>query len=262
MCPQCAWVQVEHWLAKQKARLLACEPYHVIFTIPHALNALWLANVDVMSGLLFASVHDTLLELLGDPKYLGARPGIIATQHTWSQTLVLHPHIHCLVTGGGLTQAGEWVAVRHGFLLPMRVVMAVFRGKLRAAIQQGLQHGQLTPPAGKSCQQLENLLNKLGRQKWNVQIRERYPHGQGILVYLARYLRGGPLSNRRWLACDGQQVVFEYEERAQGPGGQAQRRTMRLPLEQFIGRWLLHVPPAGAVLVRCWGLYAHTQGAA
>jgi Putative transposase/Transposase zinc-binding domain len=262
MCPQCAWVQVEHWLAKQKARLLACEHDQVIFTMPHALNALWLANVDVMSGLLFASVHDPLLELLGDPKYLGARPGIIATQHTWSQTLVLHPHSHCLVTGGGLTQAGQWVAVRHGFLLPMRVVMAVFRGNLRAALQQGLPRGQLTPPEGKSRQPLENLLNKLGRQKWNVPIRERYPHGQGILVYLARYLRGGPLSNRRLLACDGQQVVFGYEERAKGPGGQAQRRTMSLPLEQCIGRWLLHVPPAGAVLVRCWGLYAHTQGAA
>src|SRR6266498_3225123 len=91
MCPPCAWVQVERWLAKQTGRLLGGEHYHVIFTIPHELHALWLANVDVMSGLLFASVHDTLLELLGDAKYLGARPGIIATLHTWTQTLVLHP---------------------------------------------------------------------------------------------------------------------------------------------------------------------------
>jgi hypothetical protein len=253
-------VQVERWLTKQKARLLACEHYHVIFTMPHELNELWLANVAVMTQLLFASVHETLFELLGDGKYLGAKPGIIATLHTWSQTLVLHPHVHCLVTGGGLNEAGHWVAVRNGFLLPMRVVMAVFRGKLRAAIHQGLQHGQLTPPAGKSRQQLENLLNKLGRQKWNVHIRERYPYGHGVLIYLARYLRGGPLSNRRLLACDGQQVVFWYEERAKAKGEQAHRRTMGLPLEQFLGRWLLHVPPARAVRVRCWGLYAHTQG--
>ncbi|MGH8058058.1 MAG: IS91 family transposase [Candidatus Entotheonellia bacterium] len=262
MCPQCAWVQVERWLAKQKARLLACEHYHVIFTLPHELNELWLANVAGMTQLLFASVHDTLLELLGDAKYLGARPGIIATLHTWSQTLVLHPHIHCLVTGGGLTEGGDWVAVRHGFLLPMRVVMAFFRGKLLAAIRQGVAHGTLTLPAGRSRQQMENLLNRLGRAKWNVHIRERYPYGQGVLIYLARYLRGGPLSNRRLRACDGQQVVFAYEERAKAPGGQAQQRTMRLPLDQFIGRWLLHVPPPGAVLVRCWGLYAHTQGEA
>ena len=260
MCPPCAWVQVERWLTKQKARLLACEHYHAIFTMPHALNDLWLANVAAMSRLLFASVHDTLVELLGDGKYLGARPGIIATLHTWSQTLILHPHIHCLVTGGGLNAAGEWVAVRNGFLLPMRVVMAVFRGKLLAAIRQGLAHGTLQVSRGQRRQHLENRLNKLGRQKWNVHIRERYPHGQGVLIYLARYLRGGPLSNHRLLACDGQQVVFWYEERAKGADRPAQRQAMRLPLEQFIGRWLLHVPPLHAVRVRCWGLYAYTQG--
>ena len=154
------------------------------------------------------------------------------------------------------------MAVRNGFLLPMRVVMAVFRGKRLAAIRQGVVQGTLQLPAGQHRQQVENLLNKLGRVKWNVHIRERYPYGQGVLVYLARYLRGGPIANRRLLACDGQQVVFGYEARAKGPGGQAKRRTMRLPLAQFIGRWRLHVPPPGAVRVRCWGLYAHTQGAA
>jgi hypothetical protein len=159
-----------------------------------------------------------------------------------------------------LNVAGQWVAVRHGFLLPMRVVMAVFRGKLRAAMQQSLQHGQLTLPAGTSRQQVENRLNKLGRQQWTVHIRERYPHGQGVLVDLARYLRGGPLANRRLLSYEGEQVVCRYEERPKGPGGQARERTRRLPLEQFLGRWRLHVPPAGAVRVRCWGLYAHTQG--
>jgi hypothetical protein len=260
MGPQCAWVQVERWLAKQKARLLACEHYHVIFTMPHEFNALWLANVEGMSKLLFASVHDTLLELLGDGKYLGAKPGIIATLHTWSQTLLLHPHIHCLVRGGGLSEAGQWVAVRNGFLLPMGVVMALFRGKLLAAIRQGVAHGTLQLPQGQRRQPMENLLNKLGRQKWHVHIRERYPSGQGVLIYLARYLRGGPLSNRRLRACDGQQVVFAYEERAKGPGGRAKARTMHLPLEQFLGRFLLHVPPPRAVLVRCWGVYAHSQG--
>ena len=129
MCPPCAWLQIERWLVRQKARLLACEHDHAIFTMPHALNDLWLANVAVMSGLLFASVHDTRLELLSDANYLGAKPGIIATRHTWSQTLILHPHIHGLVTGGGRHESGHWVAVSHGFLLPMRVVMAVFRSR-------------------------------------------------------------------------------------------------------------------------------------
>jgi Transposase zinc-binding domain/Putative transposase len=139
MCPPCAWIQIARWLVRQTARLLACEHYHVIFTMPHELHELWLANVAVMTQLLFASVHATLFELLGDAKYLEARPGVIATLHTWSQTLILHPHLHCLVTGGGLNDAGHRVSVRSGFLLPMRVVMAVFRGKLRAAIRQGVQ---------------------------------------------------------------------------------------------------------------------------
>ena len=140
-CPQCAYLQTERWLALQRARLLACDHYHVIFTLPHELNPLWLANVPVMTTLLFQAARDTLAALLGDPKYLGAQPGIIAALHTWSQTLVLHPHVHCLVTGGGLTTTGSWVAVRNGFLLPARVVMAVFRGKMVAAIRQTFARG-------------------------------------------------------------------------------------------------------------------------
>ncbi len=206
MCPPCAWLQIERWLVRQKARLLACD--------------------------------------------------------TWSQTLILHPHIHGLVTGGGRHESGHWVAVSHGFLLPMRVVMAVFRGKLRAAIRQGLAQGTLQVPAGQSQHHVENLLHKLGRQKWHVPIRERYPYGQGVLIYLARSLRGGPIASQRLVSCDGQQVVFRYEERAKGPGGQAKQRTMCLPIEPFIGRLLRHVPPGRAVLVRGWGLYAHTHAEA
>jgi len=100
-CPPCAYLQTERWLALPRARLLACDHYHVIFTLPHELNPLWLANVSVMTTLLFPAVRDPLSTLLAAPKYLGAQPGILAALHTWSQTLVLHPHIHCLVTGGG-----------------------------------------------------------------------------------------------------------------------------------------------------------------
>src|SRR5262249_2151293 len=178
---------------------------------------------------------------------------------TWTQTLLLHPHLHCLVTGGGLNASGQWVGVGKGFLLPMRGGMALFRGKLLAAIREGLQHGQLTLPPGKRRQQVGDLLNKLGRQPGDGQLPESDAYGQGVLIYLARYLRGGPIANSRLVACDGQQVVFRYEERAKAKGGPAKPRTMRLPLEQFLGRWLLHIPPARAVRVRCWGLYAHTQ---
>jgi hypothetical protein len=263
MCPQCAWLQIERWLLHQKARLLACEHYHVIFTMPDELRGLWLANSRLMTQLLFATVRATLCELLGDAKYLGAQAGIIAALPTWSQTLVFHPHLHCLVTGGGLTAEGQWRAVRHGFLLPVRVVMTVFRGKLLAALREGLAHGQLALPEGRSCQQMANLLNKLGRTKWNVHIRERYPHGVGVLTYLARYIRGGPFANQRLVACEPGVVTFRYRLNGDEVGGKSSRLgCMRLSIEEFSRRYLLHVPPPGTRVVRCDGLYAPTTGMA
>jgi hypothetical protein len=175
LCPPWAWLQVDRWLATQKARLLACDHYHVLCTMPDELRELWLANVHAMTTLLLATGHETLVELLGDAKYLGARPGIIAARHTWRQTLVLHPHLHGLVTGGGLTAEGQWRAARNGVLRPVRVVMAVFRGKLLQAIETAVHQGQLTRPAGMHPWPWDNLRNKLGRRKWNVYIRERYP---------------------------------------------------------------------------------------
>jgi hypothetical protein len=258
LCPQCAWLQVERWLVRQKARLLACDHYHVIFTLPDELRGLWLANARAMTNLLFATVHETLDELLGDAKYLGACPGLIAALHTWSQTLVLHPHLHCLVTGGGLTEEGEWRAVRNGFLLPVRVVMAVFRGKLLAALRQGLAQGQLRLPEGRRPQQMANLLNKLGRTKWHVYIRERYPHGTGVLTYLARYLRGGPLANQRLIACEQGTVTFRYRVNGEASNRQPRGR-MTIPMEEFIRRYLLHVPEPGTRVVRSYGLYAPTK---
>jgi hypothetical protein len=195
-CPQCAQLQIAQWLERQRARLLACDHYHVIFTLPRELNPLWLANGRELASLLFHAAWATLSEVLGDPKYLGATPGMIAALHTWGQTLVLHPHLHCLVTGGGL--AGDtWQAVRNSYLLPARVVMPVFRGKFLAAVHHALDAGQLTVPPSLSLPQLRMLLNRLGRQQWHVQIMQRYAHGQGVATYLARYLRGGPLKPSR-----------------------------------------------------------------
>jgi Putative transposase/Transposase zinc-binding domain len=263
LCPQCHWLQIECWLAAQKARLLACDHYHVIFTMPDELRGLWLVNVKVMTELLFATVRGTLYELLGDAKYLGARPGLIATLHTWSQTLVLHPHLHCLVTGGGVTDQGEWRAVRNGFLLPVRVVMAVFRGKLLAALDSAVHEGTLTLPDGMTMRHWVTLRHKLGRQKWNVHIRERYAYGAGVLTYLARYLRGGPLANQRLVACEQGVVTFRYRLNGEGAGEEpTSQGRMRVSIEEFIRRYLVHVPPPGTRVVRAYGLYAATKRAA
>lgn len=258
LCPQCTWLQVERWLITQKARLLACDHYHVIFTLPDELRGFWLVNRKPMTALLFATVRATLFELLADAKYLGARPGVMAALHTWSQTLVFHPHLHCLVTGGGLTDEGQWVAVQNGFLLPVRVVMAVFRGKLLAALRQGVAQRQLMLPEDRSRQQMEHLLNKLGRMKWNVHIRERYAHGAGVLTYLARYLRGGPLANQRLVACEKGTVTFRYRVNGEASAQQS-CGLMSLPIAGFLRRYLQHVPDPGTRVVRSYGLYAPSQ---
>jgi hypothetical protein len=265
-CPQCAYLQTERWLALQQARLLACDHYHGIFTLPHDLNPLWLANVPVMTTLLLQAARETLGTLLADSKYLGAQPGIIVALHTWSQTLMLHPHVHCLVTGGGLPPGGQWVAVRNGFLLPARVVMAVFRGKMRDAIRQALACEELTVPEPMCPQQVLNLLNRLGhptKTQWNVRIMERYRHGAGVVTYLARYLRGGPLKNARLAAWDGDRVTFTYRASAEAQAsGAAPRSCMTLSIADFLQRWLLHVPAPQTRVVRSYGLYHHTHAEA
>jgi hypothetical protein len=249
-------LQIAQWLGRQQARLLSCDHYHVIFTLPRELNPLWLANVRRLATLLFRAAWETLSVLLADPKYLGATPGMIAALHTWGQTLGLHPHLHCLVTGGGL-RGNTWQAIHNGYLLPARVVMPVFRGKLLAALRNAVDAGHLTLPAGATLPQLQMLLNRLGRKPWHVQIMTRYAHGQGVATYLARYLRGGPLKPGRIVAWDAQTVTFRYADN-QDPDGQGRGKYKLLPLAvaDFLQRWLLHVPPPGLQVVRAYGLYA------
>ena len=261
-CPQWAFLQTERWLVLQQTRLLAGDYSHVIFTLPHDLNPLWLANGPVMSPLLFHAARATLGTLLGEPKYLGAQPGIIAARHTWSQPLVLPPHLHGRVTGGGLSPAGHWMAVRHGFLLPMRVVMAVFRGKRLATIRQAVACGEVVRPEAMRPQPCCHLLKRLGhpaKTRWNVRIMERYPHGAGVLTYLARSLRGGPIKKSRLLALDGARVTCRYRTRASGTTAASSRMT--LPVADLLQRVLRHVLVPRTRVVRSYGLYHPPQAA-
>jgi hypothetical protein len=262
-CPQGAFLQTERWLALQQVRLLACDHDHVIFTLPHDLNPLWLAHVPVMSALLLHAARETLITWLADAKYLGAQPGIIAALHTWSQTLVLHPPVHCVVTGGGRTASGVWQAVRNGFLLPARVVMAVLRGKMLAALRQAWARGDVALPESMQPQQWLNLLNRLGhptKTRWNVWIMERDRHGAGVVTYLARSLRGGPLKNTRLVAWDGDRITFACRARHQeADGGSPASQRMTVPVATFLQRLLLHVPVPQTRVVRCYGLSHHTH---
>jgi hypothetical protein len=190
-------------------------------------------------------------EFLHDPQYLGATPGILAALHTWGQTLVLHPHLHCLLTAGGVTPEGQWQAAKRSFLFPIRAVSVVFRGKFLAAVRRELAAGRLQLPPDLSAQKLHTLLNQLGRKKWNVHIRERYPHGRGVVTYLSRYLRGGPLAERRLLRANAEQVTFWYTDNTERDvQGQGTRKTLPLSAAEFLTRLLTHVPPPGLQVVR------------
>ncbi|MBI3041880.1 MAG: transposase [Betaproteobacteria bacterium] len=210
VCPQCQALAVERWLERARARLLGCAHHHLIFTIPHELNALWCWNRGPMAKLLFAAVRAVLFELLGDPKYLGATPALLAALHTWGRSLSLHPHLHVLAADGGLSAEGVWVAPRRSHFLPARVLMLVFRGKFLAMLREALERRRLRLPAGTSRSRMHGLLRRLGRKKWNVHIRARYAHDQGVAAYLARYLKGGPLKNTQLLAPERGGVRFRY----------------------------------------------------
>jgi hypothetical protein len=262
-CPQCAALQMEQWLERKQAQVLACDHYHVIFTLPEDLNNVWRYNRKVFTNLLFRSVRDTLVKLLGDAKYLGATPGMILALHTWGGQLTVHPHIHCLVTGGGLSAEGDWKKIVKDCLLPRKVLMAIFRGKFLDHLRRAADKGQLQPPAGKRLSQLKGSLNKLGRDDWNVKILDRYEHGNGVLKYLARYLRGGPISNRRLVSFDGGQVAFRYRDHRDVDEQKRPRwKTGTMAADEFLSRLLTHVPLPGCQTVRSYGLYANTKAEA
>jgi len=232
----------------------------VIFTLPSELQELWRWNRAQLTEVLFSGVRETLLTLLGDPKWLGATPGIVATLHTWSRTLAFHAHVHCLVSGGGLTVDGQWQPVRTGFLLPVAVVRALFRGKVLGAIEELWLSGRLQAPPQGAEDGVRQVLVQAARQKWNIRIAERYPHGRGVMKYLARYVRGGPIKDHRLVACAGEQVTFWYgNHQARNTRGKPRQAELTLTVTEFLRRWSEHVPLPGVPTVRAWGLYASTQ---
>ena len=250
-CPQCSQLSTERWLQRRCQRLLECDHFHVVFTIPNELLDVWRYNRAWLNDQLYRCSRDTLMELLASGKYLGATPGMILSLHTWGRTLIQHPHIHCLVTGGGW-DGQNWRGVRNGFLVPTKVAQALFRGKLLAAIRVQQASGELELP--ESPLEFRRQLRKLSRTKWNVRVKERYAHGSGVLTYLARYLRGGPISDRRLLRSDGQTVTFRYRAHRDG-----RHKTMQLSRQEFLSRLFEHVPEPGVHGARYYGLYASNK---
>ena len=261
-CPQCQAMATESWLERQRARLLACEHHHLIFTIPHELNALWRWNRAAMAQLLFDAVRAVLFELLGDTKYLGATPAFLAALHTWGRSLSLHPHVHVLIADGGLDDNGAWVQPRRSHFLPARVLMMLFRGKFLAALRDAIERARLRLPPDLSRERYTSLLNKLGRVKWNVRLCTRYAHGEGVAAYLARYLKGGALKNTQLVSADASCVCFRYTPHRDEDDSASQPMLMTLSPEAFLDRYLTHIAPPRLQCVRGYGLYGQRQRAA
>ena len=264
-CPECGWLPREQWLSGWKQRLLPCPHFHTIFTLPHQFNPLWRYNKAVFTNTLFETVAETLRELLGDEKYLGGRVGLLCALHTWNQSLDDHVHLHCLITAGGLVggqgtgESARWIEAKKSCLLPRQVLMLKFRGKFKAKLRQRLQQGELRLPPSMSLSQFNRLMWQVSQVPWNVKILDRYDHGEGVLTYLARYLKGGPIGNSRILKVVDGRVVFRYRIPARRGGDGKRQGVTSLPIDTFIGRLLEHVVPRRFQAVRGYGLYSGNQ---
>jgi len=250
-CPRCAARSRVQWIDAELSRLLPCPHFHLVFTLPHELLPLWEFNRECFIRLLFDSVRACLLELLADPRHLGATPGLLMSLHTWGRNLSHHPHVHALVSAGGITPEQRWKPTRCGFLLPLKPLQALFSGKLLAGLRALLDDQHLRLPPQLPAAHCSDLISRLYRKHWNIQINPAYESGRSVTLYLARYARGGPLPASRPLFLRDSSVGFDFTDHHDG-----QRKRLRLTQHEFISRILWHAPPKGVHTVRHAGLYA------
>ena len=249
-CPKCQGLQQFRWLAAQQQHLLPIEYHHVVFTIPDQLHAFFRANPRLAYGLLFAAVAETLHDVAGNPKNLGAKIGFSCVLHSWTQQLLFHPHIHCIVSGGGLHPDGErWVAAKPGFLFPVRILGRVFRGKLLRKLELSLDHGSLQAAEPDPYARLRAA----ARKNWGVYSKPPFAGPEQVLRYLGRYTHRVAISNSRLVALDDGRVTFRWRDRANGNSNQ----LMTLDVAEFVRRFLLHLVPQGLMRIRHYGLLAN-----
>ncbi len=249
-CPLCNGSQSREWLDKIKTKLLPCDHYHVVFTLPHELNAIWYYNRRWCSDKLFQATTETLRELLKDERYLGGEVGLLSSLHTWGRTQIFHPHMHVLVSGIGL-HGNDVRNVENDFLLPVGVLKAKFRGKWLSWLNQAYANNEIKLPQAWTELDWRRVLRQVSRKNWNIRIQGAYKHGDGVAVYLSRYVRGGPIKNRQIISADNQRVTFCYKDHHD-----SKSKTMTLPITDFMTRVLWHVAVTGQHQVRYYGLYA------
>ena len=261
-CPKCQSLAKAQWLEARRAELLPVEYYHVVFTLPNQLGPLALQNKRVIYNILFQAAAHSLMEIGADPRHLGAELGLVAVLHTWGQNLMHHPHLHCIVAGGGISPDGEqWIGCRPGFFLPVRVLSARFRtlflDQLRPAAGRGelAFHGDLEPLG--QAQAFEALVEACGKMDCVVYAKPPFGGPEKVLDYLGRYTHRIAISNHRLLALKNRRVSFTWKNYKQG----GRRQTMTLEATEFIRRFLFHTLPGGFVRIRFYGLLANTHRA-
>jgi hypothetical protein len=260
-CPKCQGAAARAWLAEREADLLPAPYFHVVFTLPSPIAAMAFQNKAVVYDLLFKAAAETLQTIAADPRHLGARIGCIAVLHTWGSALTHHPHVHCIVPGGGLSSDGErWIGCRKGFFLPVRVLSRLFRRlfleKLVAARERLSFFGEVAYLADPAA--FATHLAPLRRAEWVVYAKPPFAGPAAVLAYLARYTHRVAISNSRLVSLDDRAVRFLWKDcRAADPAtGAVKIRTMTLAPDEFLRRFLLHVLPAGFHRIRHYGLLA------
>jgi hypothetical protein len=257
-CPKCQSLEKERWLEARQRDLLPSYYFHLVFTLPEGLRPLALRNQKVVYNLLFQSVSETLTQLAKDPKHLGAEIGFMALLHTWSQTLIDHPHLHCLVPGGGLSpDRKRWVSSREDFFLPVKVLSTLFRGKFLDGLKKAYEAGELTfvgqIEALKEASAFKQFLKNLYDQNWVVYCKPPLRNPEKVMDYLGRYTHRVALSNDRLVKIEGSQVTFRWRDSADGN----KIKWITLEAFEFIRRFLLHVLPDQFVKIRYYGILSH-----
>ena len=259
-CPKCQGAAAKDWLAARQTELLPVEYYHVVFTLPAPIADIAYHNKAVVYTILFKAAAEILIAIAADPKHLGARIGLTAVLHTWGAALTHHPHVHCIVPGGGLSFDGErWVSCRPGFFLPVRVLSRLFRRlfleKLMAAHEAGLLRFFGAQRLLSDRQAFANRLAPWRKTEWVVYAKRPFAGPEAVLAYLSRYTHRIAIANSRLVALDGNAVTFKWKDyRAKG---RQRYKTMTLVAHEFIRRFLIHVLPHGFHRIRHYGLFAN-----
>jgi len=256
-CPKCQGLARACWLKQRQAELLPIEYFHVVFTLPEEIAAIGFYNKAVVYDILFRITAQTLLEIAADPKRLGVEIGFFAVLHSWGQNLHFHPHLHCVVPGGGLAPGGErWIHARRRFLLPVKVLSARFQTLFIRALQQAhdagkLQFfGDLAALSARAC--FARYLAPLKNKKWVVYAKAPHHGPQQVLDYLGRYTHRVAISNQRLLALEDGQVTFQWKDYRDN-----QQKHMTVAAGEFIRRFLLHSLPPGFQRIRYYGFLAN-----